>query len=84
MRSPVHVPDLRAGTVRLSLWFAQVGETLRRGERLVELLVDGATFDVTAPADGMLVERHAGPDEVLRTGQVLGVIETHDAVAGPG
>ena len=78
MRSPVHVPDLRAGTVRLSLWFAQVGETLRRGERLVELLVDGATFDVTAPADGTLIERHARPDEVLRTGQILGVLETSD------
>jgi pyruvate/2-oxoglutarate dehydrogenase complex dihydrolipoamide acyltransferase (E2) component len=84
MRSPVHVPELRAGTVRLSLWFAQVGETLRRGERIAELLVDGATFDVTAPADGMLVERHARPDEVLRTGQVLGVMETHESVTGPG
>jgi pyruvate/2-oxoglutarate dehydrogenase complex dihydrolipoamide acyltransferase (E2) component len=79
MRSPVHVPDLRAGTVRLSLWFAQVGETLRKGERLAELLVDGATFDVTAPVDGVLIERHARPDEVLRTGQVLGVLEAADS-----
>jgi pyruvate/2-oxoglutarate dehydrogenase complex dihydrolipoamide acyltransferase (E2) component len=80
MRSPVHVPELRAGTVRLSLWFAQVGETLRRGERLVELVVDGATVDVTAPVDGTLAERHAKADEVLRTGQLLGVIETSDPV----
>jgi pyruvate/2-oxoglutarate dehydrogenase complex dihydrolipoamide acyltransferase (E2) component len=78
MRSLVHVPDLHAGTVRLSLWFAQVGERLRKGERLAELLVDGATFDVTAPADGILVERHARADDVLRTGQVLGVLETSD------
>jgi pyruvate/2-oxoglutarate dehydrogenase complex dihydrolipoamide acyltransferase (E2) component len=82
MRSPLHVPELRAGKVRLSLWFAQVGETLRRGERLVELVVDGATFEVTAPVDGTLVERHARVDEVLRTGQLLGVLETTDGERG--
>jgi pyruvate/2-oxoglutarate dehydrogenase complex dihydrolipoamide acyltransferase (E2) component len=82
MLSPVHVPDLRAGAVRLSLWYAQLGETLRKGERLAEILVDGATFDVTSPVDGVLVERHARPDDVLRTGQLLGVLESADGEQG--
>ena len=76
MRSPVLLPDLGCPNPRLSLWFAQVGDVMFRGERLVEILVEGATIDVTAPVDGQLVERHARPDDLLRTGQLLGVIET--------
>jgi pyruvate/2-oxoglutarate dehydrogenase complex dihydrolipoamide acyltransferase (E2) component len=45
------------------------------GDRLVEVLAAGATFDVPAPATGRLVERHALPRDVLAPGQVLGVVD---------
>ena len=57
MRTPVVLPDLGAAPVVLSLWFAGVGDTVFEGERLVEVLVAGATFDVSAPVSGKLVER---------------------------
>lgn len=78
MQAPVVLPDLGAGPARLSLWFADPGDPVYEGDRLVEILVGGATFDVPAPATGRLTERHALPDDPLRPGQVLGVVEIQE------
>ncbi len=75
MRTPVLLPDLGAAPVRLSLWFADAGDLVFEGDRLVEVLAAGATFDVAAPITGRLVERHAWPHDVLGPGQVLGMME---------
>ena len=50
MRKPILLPELGAGPAVLSVWFAEPGETVFEGDRLVEVLVAGATFDVSAPA----------------------------------
>jgi pyruvate/2-oxoglutarate dehydrogenase complex dihydrolipoamide acyltransferase (E2) component len=76
MRTPVLLPDVGAHPVRLSLWFAVPGDTVFAGDRLVEVVVAGATFDVSAPATGRLIERLAWPRDVLEPGQVLGVVES--------
>jgi pyruvate/2-oxoglutarate dehydrogenase complex dihydrolipoamide acyltransferase (E2) component len=78
MRTPVLLPDLGASPVRLSLWFSAPGDTVFAGDRLVEVVVAGATFDVSAPATGVLVERNAWPRDVLAPGQVLGVVESEE------
>jgi pyruvate/2-oxoglutarate dehydrogenase complex dihydrolipoamide acyltransferase (E2) component len=75
MRTPIPLPDLGAAPVRLSLWFASLGDRVLEGDRLVEVLVSGATFDVPAPVTGRLVERQAWPGDVLTPGQVLGMVE---------
>jgi pyruvate/2-oxoglutarate dehydrogenase complex dihydrolipoamide acyltransferase (E2) component len=79
MHMPITLPELglpASHAVRLSAWFADPGETVYEGDRLVEVLTEGATFDVPAPATGRLVERHALPRDLLLPGQVLGVVET--------
>ncbi len=81
MSTPVVLPELGTAPVVLSLWFAGVGDTVFEGERLVEVLIAGATFDVSAPASGKLVERLAWPRDVLEPGQVLGVLESERAEA---
>jgi pyruvate/2-oxoglutarate dehydrogenase complex dihydrolipoamide acyltransferase (E2) component len=75
MRTPVLLPDLGATPIRLSLWYVEPGDLVYEGDRLVEVLTAGATFDVAAPVTGRLVERHVWPRDVLQPGQVLGVVE---------
>src|SRR5262245_23376836 len=48
------LPELGAAPVWLSVWFADLGDAVYEGDRLVEVLVGGATFDVSAPASGWL------------------------------
>ncbi len=76
MQTPIVLPDLGAAPVRLSLWFSKPGDVVFEGDRLVEVLVAGATFDVSAPTTGRLVERRAWPRDLLTPGQVLGVMES--------
>jgi pyruvate/2-oxoglutarate dehydrogenase complex dihydrolipoamide acyltransferase (E2) component len=75
MLAEVILPDLGASRVVLSVWFAALGEWVYEGDRLVEVLVGGATFDVSSPATGRLVMRYAYTNDPLRPGQVLGLVE---------
>jgi pyruvate/2-oxoglutarate dehydrogenase complex dihydrolipoamide acyltransferase (E2) component len=78
MRAPIILPDLGAARASLSVWFADPGEFVYEGDRLVEILVNGATFDVSAPATGRLTEKCAFPDDPVDVGQVLGVLDAED------
>lgn len=75
MRAPIALPELGAAEARVSAWFAEPGDFVYEGDRLVEVLVQGATFDVAAPATGRLAERVALPEDRVVTGQILGEIE---------
>jgi pyruvate/2-oxoglutarate dehydrogenase complex dihydrolipoamide acyltransferase (E2) component len=69
------LPELGAAPVVLSLWFADPGDVVFEGDRLVEVLIGGATFDVPAPTSGRLLEKRALPNDRLQPGQILGVLE---------
>jgi pyruvate/2-oxoglutarate dehydrogenase complex dihydrolipoamide acyltransferase (E2) component len=75
MRTAIVLPELGAAPVVLSVWLADTGDEVWAGERLVEVLVGGATFDVSAPATGRLAEKVAVPGDPLTPGQVLGLVE---------
>jgi pyruvate/2-oxoglutarate dehydrogenase complex dihydrolipoamide acyltransferase (E2) component len=75
------LPDVGAAPVVLSTWFADPGDTVFEGDRLVEVLVGGATFDVSSPATGRLAQRQARRDQPLTPGQVLGFVEVEEEIA---
>ena len=79
MRVPISLPELGAHNepVRISCWLADLGELVDEGDRLVEVLIHGVTFDVPAPASGMLVRIETSFDADVRTGDTLGWIETN-------
>jgi pyruvate/2-oxoglutarate dehydrogenase complex dihydrolipoamide acyltransferase (E2) component len=74
------LPDVGAAPVVLSAWFAAAGDAVFEGDRLVEVLVGGATFDVSSPATGRLAEKQARRNQALLPGQVLGFVESEDGV----
>ncbi|MGA2699659.1 MAG: biotin/lipoyl-containing protein [Isosphaeraceae bacterium] len=80
-KAAVILPDLGTGPdtpIVVSYWFAARGETVWEGERLVEVLVGPATFDVPAPATGRLVEIRLREDDTLLPGAMLGCIAVLD------
>jgi dihydrolipoamide dehydrogenase len=87
MPTPVTLPDLGLEpeqTVGVSAWFAAPGDVVFEGDRLVEVLTLGATFDVPAPANGRLSAIIAYPDDPVHSGQVLGWIDdADDALSEP-
>ncbi len=78
MHVEIVLPELGAAPLRLSYWFAEPGEEVFEGDRLIEVLVNGATFDVPAPSTGRLIEQRVLADEPLQPGQVLGIVEADE------
>jgi pyruvate/2-oxoglutarate dehydrogenase complex dihydrolipoamide acyltransferase (E2) component len=76
---PIALPDLGTERVIFSLWYVRPGERVFEGDRVAEVLIPGATFDVSAPANGVLAERRAMPNDPLAAGHVLGVIHREDS-----
>jgi pyruvate/2-oxoglutarate dehydrogenase complex dihydrolipoamide acyltransferase (E2) component len=73
----VMLPELGAGpdvAIIISHWFAARGTEVREGERLVEVRVGPATFDVPAPATGRLNRIRLREDDQARPGTVLGFV----------
>ena len=77
-RVAITLPELGAPGAVLSLWYVRPGDRVYEGDRVAEVLIPGATFDVPAPATGVLGERLALPNDPLTTGQVLGVIREEE------
>ena len=75
-RVPIQLPELgTAGEpVRVCCWLVEAGEDVDVGDRLVEVLIHGVTFDVASPASGTIVGIDKSLNAVVDTGDVLGWI----------
>lgn len=74
----VVVPELgltSRDALAVSCWFVSVGDEVIEGDRLVELVVADATFDVASPATGRLVRIVVDVDDLTSAGAVLGWID---------
>lgn len=71
----IRLPNIGASPVRISVWFADPSELVYEGDRLVEVLIEGATFDVSAPATGRLINKFALPGDLVEFNQLLGRLE---------
>jgi pyruvate/2-oxoglutarate dehydrogenase complex dihydrolipoamide acyltransferase (E2) component len=79
METPIILPDLGGlSEPVLSIWFVEPGEHVFAGDKLVEVLLAGATFDVSSPVSGRLASKLAWPNERLHAGQVLGMVQETD------
>ena len=83
----VILPDLGTGPdvpIVVSHWFAARGDEVWEGDRLVEVLVGPATFDVPTPENGRLAEIRGHEDDHVRPGAVLGIVAAIEDGDGDG
>ncbi|MFA5145791.1 MAG: lipoyl domain-containing protein [Candidatus Omnitrophota bacterium] len=73
----VLLPPIAEGKdkANVSYWHRNVGDSVKEGEDLVELVTDKATFNLPAPASGILKEIKAAEGDEVKTGAILAVIE---------
>ena len=76
----LRMPDLGlpAGSVRVSLWLVDVGAQVAEGDRVLELVADGVTVDLSAPIDGLLKKKLIGEDDPVETGRRLAVFTAEE------
>src|SRR3954469_3502859 len=85
MAGGIRVPPLGESLVDavVGAWLKQEGETVARGDSLVELETDKVNLDVTAEEDGVLarIDRHEG--DVVTVGEVLGLVGASNGASAP-
>jgi len=77
-RIPIRVPEVGLEPecpLQVSMWFATPGELVLEGDRLVELLADDVTFDITAPTTGRLLVVERDIEEPVQPGETIGWLE---------
>ena len=65
----------------ISEWYVEEGDRVEQGQVIVEVISNDNTYDVRAPASGILIERIIEEEETARVGEVLAVIEICDETA---
>lgn len=69
----VVLPPLAEGVDKASVsyWHHGVGDAVKEGEDLVELVTDKATFNMPAPSSGILKAILANEGDGIKVGQVI-------------
>ena len=73
----VKLPALAEGVDRatVSYWHRGVGESVKEGDDLVELVTDKATFNMPSPVSGILKEQMASEGDEVKVAQIIARIE---------
>jgi 2-oxoglutarate dehydrogenase E2 component (dihydrolipoamide succinyltransferase) len=77
-RIEIRIPEL-GETIRegvITRWMKQPGERVAADEAVLEVGTDKADFEAAAPAAGVLASVRVREGEVVRSGDVVGEIET--------
>jgi len=72
----VKLPQLAEGveSATITYWHFKQGERVREGQDIVELATDKATFNLAAPATGILSEIYFNEGDSAQVGSVLATI----------
>jgi pyruvate/2-oxoglutarate dehydrogenase complex dihydrolipoamide acyltransferase (E2) component len=62
-------------TAEVICWLGAAGDRVTEGQPLVEVETAKATFEVTAPAAGVIAAIHAEPGQDVEVGAVLAIID---------
>src|SRR5258708_18610303 len=86
MTTEIGVPQLPDSVADATLvaWHKQPGDAIRRDENLADLETDKVVLEVPAPANGVVREIRVPSGAVVRSGQVLALIEEGAAPAAAG
>ncbi|MFH1189417.1 MAG: lipoyl domain-containing protein [Candidatus Omnitrophota bacterium] len=69
----VKMPSLAEGVDKATVTYLHksVGDNVKEGEDLIELVTDKATFNMPSPASGVLKEVLVGEGDEVKVGQVV-------------
>jgi pyruvate dehydrogenase E2 component (dihydrolipoamide acetyltransferase) len=73
----VVMPELGDGIEKatISYWYVEEGQEVKKGEDLVEVTTDKATFNIPCPCDGNIAEIFYRDGESAEVGEVVATIE---------
>lgn len=82
----VALENLPPGVVEATIqaWYFEEGDTVQKGDEIVELSTEEGPLTITAPASGVLAEVYYDEGESVARGEVLCLIESEEHFAAGG
>ncbi len=73
------IPELGEGIKKatVALWHHKIGDSLKEGDDVVELVTDKASFNVPSPCDGILENILVKEGETAEIGAAVASIKTY-------
>ena len=81
MRVKFELPDIGTETgdkIVVSFWHVEEDEELVEGNDLMEVSTHNATFNISAPDTGKLIEILVQEGDAVEPGDILAIIDTKD------
>lgn len=80
------LPDLGEGTVEAEIveWHVKVGDEVREGDVICDVMTDKANVEVPAPVDGTVLRTTGEPGDIVAVGSELIALEARGKAAGRG
>lgn len=77
MKVKMKMPDLSANEAEIKVvrWLVEPGQSVRRGDPLLEVETDKAVVEVETIVTGILRETYAAPEDEIPVGQIIAMIE---------
>ena len=81
MRVEVKVPQLSESVAEATLlsWNVKVGEAVKQGQNLIDIETDKVMMELPAPGNGVLAEIVRDAGSVVKSGELIAVIDTEAA-----
>jgi pyruvate dehydrogenase E2 component (dihydrolipoamide acetyltransferase) len=70
----IPTPDQTTEEVRIVKWCKAVGDTVSKGETILEIETDKAVLEVEAMGSGIVLQQLSAEDDVVPVGKVVGLI----------
>ncbi len=70
----IPIPDQTTEEVRIVAWKKAVGDTVKKGDVLLEIETDKAVMEVESSGDGVVLKQLALVDDMVAVGKVIGFI----------
>jgi pyruvate/2-oxoglutarate dehydrogenase complex dihydrolipoamide acyltransferase (E2) component len=83
MKVKMKMPDLSANEAEIKVvkWLIMPGQSVKRGQPLLEVETDKATVEVECIISGVLVETSAAVEQKVAVGDIIAVIDAGDVNA---
>lgn len=77
MEVEIKVPDLGDGAseATFTAWLKQVGDAVRAGDPIAEIMTEKVNLEVESPIDGTLRSQLVKADDIVQSGMVIGAVE---------
>ena len=83
MLHEIIVPELAESTVEATVasWLKKDGEVVSKGDVIIELDTDKVSLEIVSPSNGIIHEVNKSEGEVVRVGDILGIIDDSKSAA---